>query len=929
MNKTDQRGPSESPQQSSNAQAASGNGRVDPSHNLAPARRNQLNVIFQPSSVAVVGASEKPASVGNTLLKNLISGRFKGEVFAVNPRYKQIAGVLCAASIRELPRVPDLAVIATPAATVPQVISDCAALGVPGAVVISAGFKEQGEEGKRLEAEIKTILGHAPTRLIGPNCLGVMVPSIGLNATFAQEIALPGTVAFASQSGALLTAILDWSMHEHVGFSAFISTGSMLDVNWGDLIFYLGDDPNTHAILLYMESIGDARSFLSAAREVALTKPIVVIKTGRSAMASRAAASHTGALTGSDEVVEAAFRRCGVLRVDSISDLFSMAEVLGKQPRPKGPKLMIATNAGGPGVLATDALIANGGDLAPLSENSSLALNSFLPQHWSHNNPVDILGDAEPERYAKTLEVLSRDPNADGILVVLAPQGMTDPLRAAEQVVPYAHCDKPILASWMGGAVVQPGDDLLAQAGIPTFRFPDTAARIFTYMWRYSENLRALYETPAADSQQTGTATREHANTLLLEAAKSGRTLLSEAESKQLLDFYGIPTVPTTVVTSEDAAVAAARQRGFPVVLKLHSYTVTHKSDVGGVKLNLTNDEQVRAAFSEIRGAVRQRFSDADFLGVTVQPMITQNGLELILGSSTDSQFGPVLLFGAGGVWVEAFGDRALALPPLNTTLARRVMERTRVWKALQNPRGGESIDLRALEQLLVRFSELVINHPRIKEMDINPLLVSDIGMMALDARVVLYGAGVADDDIPRTAIRPYPAQYVFNVRLRDGEQILVRPIRPEDEPAMVEFHHSLSERSVYYRYSMPLTTETRTAHDRLTRLCFIDYSREMALVAEHVNHGARSIVAVGRVTPITPGERAEIALLVSDNFQKHGIGGELLRLLAEVARKEGVLELAAYILPGNVAMQKLARAAGFTFDAADDDMLHAVLRLR
>jgi len=905
-------------------------GRVDPSHDLVAARARPLSALFHPHSVAVVGASERPGSVGETLLRNMQQGGFEGPIYPVNPRHDRMAGMRCFPSLRELPAAPDLAMIATPAPTVPQVIADCAALGVPGAVVISAGFKEQGPEGKRLEAEIQAILKSAPTRLIGPNCLGIMVPSAGLNATFAQEMALTGTVAFASQSGALLTAILDWSLREHVGFSAFVSTGSMLDVSWGDLIFYLGDDPNTHAILLYMESIGDPGAFLSAAREVALTKPIVVIKTGRSVLASRAAASHTGALTGADEVMDAAFRRCGVLRVDRISDLFSMAEVLGKQPRPTGPRLMIVTNAGGPGVLATDSLIAAGGELAALSEESSYALNSFLPAHWSHNNPVDILGDAEPERFKRTMEVLSRDRNADGLLVVLAPQGMTNPLPAAEGIVPFAHCGKPVLASWMGGATVQPAADLLAEKGIPVFSFPDTAARIFTYMWRYTYNLKALYETPVIDPQQIGPEASEKAGALIGVVIKGGRTLLTEAESKQLLGLYAIPAVATTVAGSEEEAIAAARAHGFPVVVKLNSYTITHKSDVGGVRLDLVSDAQVSAAFREIQAAVSARYGAGHFCGVTVQPMVSKRGIELILGSSTDAQFGPVLLFGAGGVWVEVFGDRAIGLPPLNTTLAQRLMERTRVWKVLQGARGAKFAAPLAMEQLLVRFSDMVVSNPRIKEIDINPLLVYEGGAMALDARVVLHGPEIPDADLPRPAIRPYPVQYIRNIRLQDGIPLLVRPIRPEDEPALTAFHHTLSERSVYHRYSVPLTTATRTAHDRLTRLCFIDYRREMALVVEHIaGDGTRSITAVGRIAPLSREQTAEIALLISDRFQRRGLGATLLKILIEVAREENVPALAAFILPQNTAMQKLARAAGFVFDdTVAPDMIRAVLRL-
>ncbi len=494
-----------------------------------------------------------------------------------------------------------------------------------------------------------------------------MNPAYGLNATFARDIARRGNVAFLSQSGALLTAILDWSLEEEVGFSAIVSTGSMLDLSWGDLISFFGEDPETQSILLYMESIGDARGFLSAVREVALRKPVIVIKAGHSEAAARAASSHTGALTGSDAVFDAAFRRCGILRVQNISDLFYMAEVLSKQPRPSGPRLTILTNAGGPGVLATDALIATGGKLAPLSQSSMDALNKILPPHWSHNNPIDILGNAEPERFSEAIKIALENPDSDGLLVILAPQGMTDPAQVAERLKPFAQSKyKPLLASWMGGKSVAEGEAILNSAGIPTFAYPDTAARAFNYMWRYSYNIRGLYETPVAtDQPETGEPTRLKVDEILRRAANSGRTLLSEIESKEVLMLYGIPTVPTELARSSEEAVAAAQRLSFPVVLKVHSETITHKTDVGGVQLNLENEDAVRIAFQAIQSSVTLKVGAGAFLGVTVQPMVRLDRYELILGSSVDPQFGPVILFGSGGQLVEVYRDRALALPPL------------------------------------------------------------------------------------------------------------------------------------------------------------------------------------------------------------------------------------------------------------------------
>ncbi|WP_334310421.1 acetate--CoA ligase family protein [Nodularia spumigena] len=713
-----------------------------PIHDILPTeKRNPLDAIFAPKSVAVIGASERANSVGRTLLWNLISNPFGGTVFPVNPQHHSILGIKAYPTIFDIPEAVDLAVIATPAPTVPSIITQCVDAGVKSAIILSAGFKETGVEGVTLEQQILEQAHRGKMRIIGPNCLGVMSPRTGLNATFASAMARPGNVGFISQSGALCTAILDWSFSENVGFSAFVSLGSMLDVGWGDLINYLGDDPHTTSIVIYMESIGDGRAFMSAAREVALTKPIIVIKAGRTEAAAKAAASHTGALAGSDQVLDAAFRRCGVLRVNSISDLFDMAELLAKQPRPQGPRLTILTNAGGPGVLATDALIATGGEVAEISEETTASLNQILPAHWSHGNPIDILGDADPHRYTQALEIAAKDPNSDGLLVILTPQAMTDPTQTAEQLKPYAQMvGKPILASWMGGADVAAGEMILNKNHIPTYPYPDTAARMFSYMWQSTYNLRGIYETPviSAFDSSSGIPDRNCVEKIIKSARQAQRTMLTEFESKQILAAYGVPVVTTCVAQSEDEAVRCAENMGYPVVLKLFSHTITHKTDVGGVQLNLRDAEAVRLAYNAIAESVSEKIGVEHFLGVTVQPMVKMAGYELIIGSSLDAQFGPVLLFGTGGKLVEIFRDRAIALPPLNTILARRMMEQTQIYKALQGVRGQKSIDLAALEQLMVVFSQLVVEQPGIKEIDINPLLASSEELIALDARIIL-----------------------------------------------------------------------------------------------------------------------------------------------------------------------------------------------
>lgn len=899
----------------------------DPSYDVFEIRSQPLDGIFSPKSVAVIGASERPGSVGRTLLWNLISNPFGGTVFPVNPKRSSVLGIKAYPSIGQVPEEVDLAVIATPASTVPAIISECADAEVKGAIIISAGFKEVGDKGRQLEAEIQQVLDRSSMRVIGPNCLGVMRPQTGLNATFAGAMARPGNVAFISQSGALLTSILDWSFQANVGFSTFVSTGSMLDVGWGDLIYYLGDDPKTESILIYMESIGDARSFISAAREVALQKPIIVIKSGRTREAAQAAASHTGALTGSDEVLDAAFRRAGVLRADNIADLFYLAEVLAKQPRPKGNRLTVITNAGGPGVLATDALVSGGGELTDLSEKAVEQYNEFLPSAWSHGNPVDILGDAGADRYKNAVEVAAEDENSDGLLVILTPQNMTEPTQIAEQLSAYAEgrsgrdgrstggtSRKPILASWMGGNTVSAGESILNQSGIPTFTYPDTAARVFNYMWRYNYNLRALYETPRLVEAPGHTEEQAQAQELIEKVRASGRTLLTEHESKRLLSIYGIPTVETRLAENAFQAVEQAEKMGYPVVCKLHSESVTHKTDVGGVKLNLENEQQVRQAFNEIRSRLEEMGRPEAFAGVSIQPMVNLDGYELIVGSSHDEQFGPVLLFGSGGSLVEVYRDRALGLPPLNSTLARRMMEQTKVYEALKGVRGRKSVDMDALNDLMVRFSQLVAEQQLVKEIDINPLLASSKQLLALDARVVLHEADIAQEQLPSLAIRPYPHQYVGKWTMGDGTPVTIRPIAPEDEPLLVKFHEELSEQSVYLRYASLMKLSKRVAHERLVRICHVDYDREMALVAEatHPETGEREIAGIGRLTKLHGTNDGEFALLISDRYQQKRLGTELLRRLVEIGRQEGLDHILADILSQNMAMQRVAEKLGF-----------------
>jgi acetyltransferase len=902
---------------------------LDPAHDVLHYGRQPLDNIFAPKSVAVIGATETPGSVGRTIVWNLISSTFGGTIYPVNPKRASILGIKAYPSLADVPEVVDLIVVVTPAKTIPGIIKDAVDLGVKSAIIISAGFKETGPEGAELERQILEHAQRGGMRIIGPNCLGVMSPVSGLNATFATTIARRGSVGFISQSGALCTAILDWSLRENVGFSHFVSIGSMLDVDWSDLIYYLGDDPHTKSIVMYMETIGNARAFLSAAREVALTKPIIVIKPGRTEGAAKAAASHTGSLTGSDEVLEVAFRRSGVLRVNSIAELFYMAEVLGKQPRPKGRRLTIVTNAGGPGVLATDALITNGGELTPLSPEIMEAFNELLPAAWSHNNPVDIIGDASPDRYAKALEIAASDPNSDGILVILTPQAMTDPTKTAEVLAPYGKSlGKPVIATWMGGDEVAPGEALLNKANIPTFPYPDTAARVFDYMAHYSENLRLLYETPMpVGPNGPGAVDRERAENIIQNARQAGRLILTEFESKQLLSCYGIPTVETRIATTEEEAVNAADAIGYPVVLKLHSETITHKTDVGGVQLNLSDAESVRQAYASIRTSVSEKASAEDFLGVTVQPMAKLEGYELILGSSIDPQFGPVLLFGMGGQLVEVFKDRALGLPPLTTTRARRMMERTKIYTALKGVRGRDPVDLAALERLLVRFAQLVTEQRWIKELDINPLLASPERLIALDARVVLFDRETKEAQLPKLAIRPYPIQYVGTWMAKDGTKVTIRPILPEDEGLLVKFHTVLSDRTVYMRYLQPIMLQERVMHERLARISHVDYDREIALLAEGTSETDEEyIMGVARLSKIHGTNEARLSILIGDPYQGIGLGGELVRRAVEVARTERLERLSAILTADNQVMQHIFQKLGFSLQPLEDDSILAAI---
>ncbi len=709
---------------------------------LAPARRGDLSAVFAPRSIAVLGATERTGSVGRALFERLTTRGFAGSVIPVTQTHPSVFGRTAYRSIGEVPGVVDLAVIAIPAAGVPAAARACAKAGVKAAIVISAGFREIGPAGAALESELRATARSTGMRIVGPNCLGVIVPAIGLDATFAAAGALEGSIGFVSQSGALCTAILDWSASRRVGFSCFVSAGSMVDAGWADYLEYLASDPRTASILLYMESVGDdASGLVRALRSTAALKPVIVMKSGRSQAGARAAASHTGALLGSDAVFDAVLRRCGALRVDSIQDLFDMADVLARGNRPKGKRLAIVTNAGGPGVIAADALVAGGGALARLGDDTIAALDRALPAHWSKGNPVDVFGDADAGRYALALDAVLPDPEVDAVLVVYAPQAIVSAEEVADRVaLSVAQQRKPVLAAFIGGDRVAPGISRLEVAGIPAYGYPELAVCAFNYLWRYDENRRALAEvaTPAAVSYDA-----DGAHVIIAAARAAGREWLGPEECAALARAYGLPLIGSLRASDREGAVARARSIGYPVAIKLDSRTIVHKTEAGGVFLDIEDDEQAARAFDRIRAAALARAGPNAFEGVVVQPMIdVKAGIELILGSAPDPQFGPVIAFGLGGVLVEVLHDRALGLPPLTAALAHRLIEQTRAYEALGPIRGRRPVDRDALVGIVQRFSHLVANERAIREIELNPLYADSQRILALDIRCSLHAPG-------------------------------------------------------------------------------------------------------------------------------------------------------------------------------------------
>jgi acetyltransferase len=880
----------------------------------------KLNSIFKPKRIALIGVSDNPNSVGGITLRNLVGGGFNGVVYPVNPKREAVFGIPCYPDVKSLPKTPDLAVIMTAAKFVPQIIRECGEAGIHGIIIMSAGFKESGEEGKELERQVKAEKSKFPEmRVIGPNCLGILVPGQNMNVSFANGMPKKGHVAFISQSGALCTSVLDWAEESNIGFSYFVSIGNSMDVNFGDLIDYFGQDPNTKSIVLYVESLVEARTFMSAARAFSREKPIIVYKSGRFPESAAAAASHTGAMASEDSIYDAVFRRAGLARVFDFGNIFEFTDLVGRRRMPKGNRLAIITNAGGPGVMATDSLISMGGKLVELSEKTMQRLNEYLPPFWSHGNPIDVLGDATPERFAGATEIVLEDEKVDAVLVLLTPQAMTDPTETARTISQLAaKTTKSIMAGWLGGASMHEGAQIFNQAGISNFTAPEQAIRAFMTLSDYSKNLAMLYETPKevpVSFQYDRLELRKKYLTEVFPKAK----ILNEDDSKMLVNDYGINTTHPTPAATEDEAVAIAKEKGYPVVLKIYSPDITHKSDVGGVALNIMDEEMVRATFRNMVKNAAQKCPDARIDGVTVQRMInTKDGIELIVGTKKDPVFGTVMLVGMGGVTAELFKDKRLEFPPLNEQLAHQMLKSLKIYPLLKGYRGDSPKNINKLIEALIRMSYLAADYPEIAELDINPLVVTPTDVIALDARIVV------DEEILKNPakeyshliLRPYPESLIKKAKLKDGTEVILRPIKPEDEPLWLELLGSCSKESIYHRFRYDFYFDS---HDIATQFCFIDYDREIAIVAEVGVEGEKKLIGVGRLIADPDMEMMEYAILITDAWQKKELGFTLTNYCMEIAKSRGVKILAAETTKDNKPMISVFRKLNFKIRFNED----------
>jgi acetyltransferase len=880
----------------------------------------KLNSIFKPKRIALIGVSDNLNSVGGITLRNLVGGGFNGVVYPVNPKREAVLGIPCYPDVKSLPKTPDLAVIMIAAKFVPQVIRECGEAGINGIIIMSAGFKESGAEGKALEDQAKAEKAKFPDmRIIGPNCLGILVPGLNMNVSFADGMPKKGHVAFISQSGALCTSVLDWAYESNIGFSYFVSIGNSMDVNFGDLIDYFGQDPNTKSIVLYVESMTNARTFMSAARAFSREKPIIVYKSGRFPESAAAAASHTGAMASEDSIYDAVFRRAGLARVFDFGNIFEFTDLVGRRRIPKGNRLAIVTNAGGPGVMATDSLISLGGKLVELSEKTMQRLNEYLPPFWSHGNPIDVLGDATPERFAGATEIVLEDENVDAVLVLLTPQAMTAPTETAVAISQLASkTTKSIMAGWLGGASMREGIQVFNQAGISSFTAPEQAIRAFMTLSNYSENQAMLYETPKEVPVSFQYDRLELRKKYLKDIFPKAK-ILNEDDSKMLVNDYGINTTHPQPAATEDEAVAIARKKGYPVVMKIYSPDITHKSDVGGVALNIKDDEMVRATFRNMVKTAAEKRPDARIEGVTIQIMVnTKDGVELIVGTKKDPVFGTVMLVGMGGVTAELFKDKRLEFPPLNEQLAHQMLKSLTIYPLLKGYRGDTPKNIDKLIEALIRMSYLAADYPEIAELDINPLVVTPTDVIALDARIVV------DEEIMKKPVkeyshlilRPYPERLIKTATLKDGSEILLRPIKPEDEPLWLDLLASCSKESIYHRFRYDFYFDS---HDIASQYCFIDYDREIAIVAEVEEDGKKKLIGVGRLIADPDVEVMEFAILITDAWQKKELGFTITNYCMEIAKMRGIKILAAETTKDNKPMISVFRKLNFKIRFNED----------
>ncbi len=870
-----------------------------------------LYPLFYPRSIAMFGASDRTDTVGEVVYRNLLDSEFNGDIYAINPKRDTVKERPAYPDIESIGKPVDLAVVATPAKSIPAIVESCGRNNIKAMIILSAGFREVGDAGRRLEDQVLEIARSYGIRFLGPNCLGLIRPDIGLNATFGNNNALPGNLALVSQSGALCTAVLDWAEENDIGFSAVVSTGIGSDLDFGDILDYLVNDPKTGSILLYIEGINDARAFMSGLRAAARIKPVIALKVGRHNAGAAASMSHTGALVGGDDAFSAALSRSGVLRVLSISQLFSAARALSSRYRGCGDRLAIVTNGGGPGVMAADHAADLGLQLAQFSDKTIAALNKVLPAVWSHNNPMDVIGDATPERYTQALDICLRDPNVDGAVVILTPQAMTHPLAVAEAVIELSkQHDKPVLCTWMGGSQINQARQAFRKAHIPDFRTVEAAVDAFWFLAMYRINQKLLLQTPAKTSASQAPPDADGARLIIESVLADNRKVLTEPESIALLGAFRIPAVRNGIARSSNEALILAESIGFPVAMKIHSPDISHKSDAGGVRLNLNNARVVRSSYQELIEQIKITRPKAQIDGVIVEKMYrSNNGRELMIGMVTDPVMGPVISFGSGGTAVEVLGDSAVALPPLNRNLAHELVQRTKVSRMLGQFRHMPPANVDALIDVLLRVSNMACELPWIKEMDINPLILDEHGAVAVDARIRVDFPRASTDPYHHMAIHPYPASLQTSYQLPDGIDITIRPIRPEDAELEQNFVRGLSEEAVHFRFMSSLHTLTP---EMLVRFTQIDYDREMALIAVTEHDGAEEELAVGRYITNIDRRSCEFALVVSDRWQRRGIGHRLMDMLMEIARNRGLEEMRGEVLSNNHKMLELMKSLGF-----------------